>query len=165
MTLQIINNRLLYSRTPTSIHFLSVTIFHINFRTMASVIRSQKTALITGAASGVGFAVAKLCRNKGMHLALLDIDENNLTKAKTTLGDLDPSLKTEIYVLDVADRSAWKEIAGKISGSFPEIDLVVLNAGRGYKPQAQEGRGRLNPWLDTEYWSKVSTGSSQKANK
>lgn len=132
---------------------------------MASVIQSQKTALITGAASGVGFAVAKLCRNKGMHLALLDIDNDNLIKAKAALGGLDPSLKTEAYVLDVADRSAWKDIAGKISGSFPEIDLVVLNAGKGYKPQAQEVRGRLNPWLDTEYWSKVSTGIGQKASK
>jgi len=122
---------------------------------MASVIQSQKTALITGAASGVGFAVAKLCRNKGMHLALLDIDNDNLIKAKEALGDFNPSLTTEAYVLDVADRSAWKDIAGKISGSFPGIDLVVLNAGKGYKPQAQEGRGRLNPWLDTEYWSKV----------
>jgi NADP-dependent 3-hydroxy acid dehydrogenase YdfG len=105
-----------------------------------SVINSQKTALITGAASGVGFAVAKLCRHKGMHLALLDIDSDNLMKAKTALSDSDSNLKTEAYVLDVADRCAWKDIAGKISGSFLDIDLVVLNAGKGYKPQAQEGR-------------------------
>jgi NADP-dependent 3-hydroxy acid dehydrogenase YdfG len=122
---------------------------------MASVIQPQKTALITGAASGVGFAVAKLCRNKGMHLVLLDIDNENLIKAKTSLSDLNPVLKTEAFAMDVADRLAWKDIAGKISASFPEIDLVILNAGKGYKPQVQDGAGRLNPWLDTEYWSKV----------
>jgi hypothetical protein len=56
--------------------------------------------------------------------------------------------------LDVADRVAWKEIAGQIGASFVEIDLVVLNAGKGYKPQTA-GQGRLNAWLDRDYWSKV----------
>lgn len=90
-----------------------------------------------------------------MHLILLDIDGDNLAKAKNVVHDLDSTLKTEIYVLDVADRSAWKEIAAKIAGNFPEIDLVVLNAGKGYKPQIQQDKGRMNPWLDPEYWKKV----------
>lgn len=89
-----------------------------------------------------------------MHLALLDIDNDNLIKAKDILRDLDPRLQTEAYVLDVADRVAWKEIAGQIGASFADIDLVVLNAGKGYKPQTAD-KGRMNAWLDQEYWTKV----------
>lgn len=121
---------------------------------MGSVIQENKTALITGAASGVGFAIAKLCRSKGMNLALLDIDQTNLVKAKGVLHDLNPSLLTEAYVIDVADIEIWKATAKQIATLFPSIDLVVLNAGKGYKPQGQES-GRLNPWLDGDYWQKV----------
>lgn len=125
---------------------------------MGSVIQAGKTALITGAASGVGFAVAKLCRNKGMHLALLDIDGANLVKAKNVLSEINPSLITEAYAIDVADSALWKNAASQIAGLFPEIDLVVLNAGKGYKAQGQ-GEGRMKPWLDTDYWRKVSSPS------
>ena len=121
---------------------------------MDHVIQAEKTALITGAASGVGFAVAKRCRDEGMHLALLDIDEENLAKAKNTLTDLDPSLMTEAYVVDVADVPLWEETAHQIAQIFPDIDLVVLNAGKGFKPDGQESE-RLKPWLDGNYWRKV----------
>ena len=121
---------------------------------MSSIIQPQKTALITGAASGVGFAIAKLCRSKGMHLALLDIDADNLSKAKDTLAALDTTLKTESYVLDVGDNTAWKQIAEEVNGQFPDLDLVVLNAGKAYKPQKAPS-DRLQAWVDGDYWHKV----------
>lgn len=121
---------------------------------MESVIQARKTALVTGAASGVGYAIAKLCRNKGMHLVLLDIDQENLSKTKAKLSELNPSLITEAYVLDVADATLWKSTTRQIVDSVQDIDLVVLNAGKGYKPQGTEP-GRLNPWLDGSYWEKV----------
>ena len=119
------------------------------------MIQNQKTALITGAASGVGFAIAKLCRTKGMHLVLLDIDRENLAKAKTALVDMNARLQTESYVVDVADRSAWDAAIKQAVGLFPEIDLVVLNAGKSYKAAGQSDGGRLKTWLDPGYWSKV----------
>ncbi|KAH1299598.1 hypothetical protein KXX11_006376, partial [Aspergillus fumigatus] len=67
---------------------------------MAAIFQSQKSALITGAASGIGFAIARVCRTKGMHLALLDVDTANLENARNELSALDPSLKTEIYTID-----------------------------------------------------------------
>lgn len=121
---------------------------------MESVIQAQKTALITGAASGVGFAVAKLCRSHNMHLVLLDIDQDNLAKAKATLSELNPCLITEAYVLDVADAALWKTTTRQIVEVVQEIDLVVLNAGKGYKAQGTD-TGPLKPWLDGSYWEKV----------
>lgn len=125
---------------------------------MGTVIQENKVALITGAASGVGFAIAKLCRSKGMHLALLDNDQTNLVKAKVVLHDLNPSLLTEAYVIDVANIEIWKATAQQIAKLFRTIDLVVLNAGKGYQAQGQN-LGRLNPWLDGDYWQKVHHSS------
>ncbi|KAJ5746757.1 hypothetical protein N7520_011939 [Penicillium odoratum] len=119
-----------------------------------SVIQAKNTALITGAASGVGFAVAKLCRTKGMHLALVDIDKDNLEKAKNVLHELDSSLKTEAYAFDVADIGAWKQTAAGVGKAFPDLDLVVLNAGKGYKPREASPSG-LKQWLDGDYWRKT----------
>ncbi|KAL4763018.1 SDR family NAD(P)-dependent oxidoreductase [Aspergillus foveolatus] len=120
--------------------------------TMAAVLQSQKTALITGAASGIGFAVAKLCRSRRMHLALLDIDAANLQKAKEVLvsESTDSSLKTEAYVIDVGDKSQWDDIAAQVQSSFATLDLVLLNAARGTKPK------ELDPWVQsTEYWRQI----------
>ncbi|KAL3455364.1 hypothetical protein BJX64DRAFT_295122 [Aspergillus heterothallicus] len=117
---------------------------------MANVLQSQKTALITGAASGIGFAVAKLCRSRGMHLALLDIDEANLAKAKEVLESTDSSLKTEIYNIDVGDKSQWDNVANHVKSTFSTVDLVLLNAARGNRPKDS------NPWIDNvEYWRTI----------
>ncbi|GES57028.1 short-chain dehydrogenase/reductase [Aspergillus terreus] len=120
-----------------------------------TVLQPQKTALITGAASGVGFATAKICRSRGMHLALLDIDAPNLEKAKHALAAMDPALQTEAYVLDVGDREKWGEVAAQIRATFSTVDLVMLNAGKGYKPQSSVLEGRVKPWGDVEYWKKT----------
>ncbi|KAL4894464.1 hypothetical protein BDV59DRAFT_11676 [Aspergillus ambiguus] len=120
-----------------------------------TVLQPQKTALITGAASGVGFATAKICRSRGMHLALLDIDATNLEKARNALGAMDPGLKTETYVMDVGDRGKWVEVAKQIHSTFHGVDLVVLNAGKGYKPQSSPYEGRVKPWADVDYWKKT----------
>ncbi|OJJ59555.1 hypothetical protein ASPSYDRAFT_43938 [Aspergillus sydowii CBS 593.65] len=117
---------------------------------MAAVLQNQKTALITGAASGIGFAVAKLCRSRGMHLALLDVDAVNLPKARDVLASVDESLKTESYTIDVGDKSQWDSVAAKVQSTFPTIDLVLLNAARGTKPKDS------NPWVNnTDYWRQI----------
>lgn len=121
---------------------------------MECVIQNGRTALITGAASGVGFAVAKLCRSRDMHLVLLDIDRENLAKTKQVLSEMNSCLQTEAFVIDVADATAWKSTTRQIADIFPEIDLVVLNAGKGYKPRDHDS-GRMKPWLDVDYWRKV----------
>lgn len=119
---------------------------------MAAVFQSQKTALITGAASGIGFAVAKLCRSRGMHLALLDIDAVNLPKAKDVLASVsrDASLKTETYTIDVGDKAQWDSVATQLQSAFSTLDLVLLNAARGSKPKDS------SPWIgNTDYWRQV----------
>ena len=123
---------------------------------MAGVFRAGATALITGSGSGVGFAVAKLCRSRGMNVVLVDIHADNLAKAHTTLEhDVSPSseAKTITHTMDVADRSSWEFLKDKVTQNFPAgIDLLMLNAGAFYRPTATAEK---DPWRDVEYFDKV----------
>ncbi|KAE8356105.1 hypothetical protein BDV28DRAFT_145450 [Aspergillus coremiiformis] len=119
-----------------------------------SVFQAQKTALITGAASGIGFAAAKLCRSRGMHLALLDIDAVHLRQAQEELATVNPSLKTESYQIDVGDKNQWRKVVDQIKSAFTHVDLVLLNAARQQRAQSQY-EGKLKPWADVESWKQT----------
>lgn len=66
---------------------------------MASkVFQNKGTALITGGASGVGFAFAQLCQKFGMNVALVDKSADGLEKARDVLsGTAKNGQRTEIY--------------------------------------------------------------------
>ncbi|WP_199803283.1 SDR family NAD(P)-dependent oxidoreductase [Aurantiacibacter sediminis] len=78
-----------------------------------------KTALVTGAASGIGAATARALADAGAaKLILVDLNAD-------ALGALDLSCDTAIHAGDVADESLWDDIEAE--GGV--IDLAVLNAG------------------------------------
>ena len=112
-----------------------------------SVFRQSATALISGGASGVGLAVAHLCRRHGMKVAIVDWNTENLAKAKQTLGEKSPE-EVETYQVDVSKIEQWKELKDKVGKKFGEVDLLMLNAGIGLK----------GTWGDEEYFQKVSAG-------
>ncbi|KAK5071286.1 hypothetical protein LTR64_007789 [Lithohypha guttulata] len=115
---------------------------------MTTFFRSGATALISGGASGVGFAMAQLCRNHGMHIALIDYNTSNLQAAQKALSGTS-DLKTETYQLDVGDLSAWKAILPKVQSTFPSLDLLMLNAGTSVNPSTKQ------PYEDVEYFQKT----------
>lgn len=110
--------------------------------------RPGATALISGGASGVGFAMAQLCRKNGMHLALLDNNASTLQAAAAALPS-NSTTKTETYQLDVGDLSAWKAILPKFQSTFPSLDLLMLNAGTSHKPTTKQC------YEDVEYFTKT----------
>ena len=107
-----------------------------------SVFRQGATAVISGSAGGVGFAFARICRQHGMNLALLDRDTENLKAAVSALENADT--KTKAYTMDVSSHSAWQDVAEKVTSTFPSVDLLMLNAGHG--PPAKTS----SQWLDIE---------------
>lgn len=116
----------------------------------SSAFRPGATAVITGAASGIGFAVAQLCRTHGMNLVLVDIHADYLAKAHAVLGDTE-NAKTITHTMDVSDESSWEFLMEKVAQFFPAgIDLLMLNAGAAFK-----ARDSKSPWEDVDYFKQV----------
>ena len=87
-----------------------------------------KTALVTGAARGIGKAIALKFAQEGANIAFTDlvIDENGeATKAEIeALG-----VKCVAYASNAADFAQTEEVVGKVHADFGSIDILVNNAG------------------------------------
>jgi 3(or 17)beta-hydroxysteroid dehydrogenase len=77
-----------------------------------------KTCLITGAARGIGEAIAQAFFNEGATVYLTDINEHAGRKAAHAMG-------ATFHKLDVASEADWAAIAKAV----PELDVLVNNAG------------------------------------
>lgn len=84
-----------------------------------------KTALITGAAAGMGAATARRFAEAGAALLLVDIDEGRLAKLGRQLEDAGG--KVSLYPADLADRMAIARLWQEIGGAAP--DILINNAG------------------------------------
>ncbi|MFD2915842.1 SDR family NAD(P)-dependent oxidoreductase [Psychroserpens luteus] len=89
---------------------------------------NTKTALVTGAASGLGFELALLLAKDGYHLILIDIDSKKLEEAKTNILKIHP-IKIILLVKDLSLVNIAQEIYDEINNT--EIDIVINNAGFG----------------------------------
>ena len=79
---------------------------------------NDKTALITGAARGIGAAIAEAFASEGATVILTDIDETLGQKTAQALG-------ARFEPLDVSQEDQWQRISNK----FPKLDILVNNAG------------------------------------
>lgn len=89
---------------------------------------SGKTVAITGAASGIGAALAAGLAAEGAHLALCDIDEERLGQT-AELASASPKVTT--HVADVSDRAAMEDFAEAVRLEHGKVDILINNAGMG----------------------------------
>ena len=85
-----------------------------------------KVVVITGAASGIGRALAQQLAAKGARLALSDV---NATGLQETLGSLPAVTEARGYALDVSSRAAVFAHADDVKRNFGTAHFVVNNAG------------------------------------
>jgi len=93
---------------------------------------SGKVAVISGGAEGIGFALAKVLGEHGMHIAIGDIDAGQLANARAALEDLGISVLAA--ELDVASTAQWQAFADATVERFGKVHMLVNNAGVGGAP-------------------------------
>ena len=86
-----------------------------------------RTAVVTGAAGGVGRAIAKSLTRRGCHLALADIDDAALERTAAELAA--PGLRVSRHHLDVSDAEAVAAFPGRVTAEHEGVDVLVNNAG------------------------------------
>ena len=88
---------------------------------------SGKVAVVTGAASGMGEATAKLFADEGARVAAIDLNEEPLARVVAEIeADGKP---VRGWALDLADADAIESVFAEIAAHFGGIDILVNNAG------------------------------------
>ncbi len=88
-----------------------------------------KTAIITGAAEGIGLSIAKAFGKRGAQIVLADIDGEQLKIAAEDLGRRDIAVLS--VTMDVADPAQWPSLVEQTQARFGDIHILVNNAGVG----------------------------------
>jgi NADP-dependent 3-hydroxy acid dehydrogenase YdfG len=83
-----------------------------------------KVAWVTGAGTGIGEAGARALADAGMHVVLSGRRREPLEAVASAIGSA-----ASIEVLDVSDRGAVQDVAGRILESHKRIDVLVNSAG------------------------------------
>jgi NAD(P)-dependent dehydrogenase (short-subunit alcohol dehydrogenase family) len=86
-----------------------------------------RVAVITGAGSGIGRALALELAGRGARLALSDVNAVAVADSAASCEKL--GVQAKGYVLDVADRQAVHAHADEVVADFGQVNLVVNNAG------------------------------------
>jgi short-subunit dehydrogenase len=87
------------------------------------------TAAVTGAASGIGEALAVALAARGSSLVLLDRDADRLAALAARLRADHPAATVDTVVVDLADAEATQRAAEQLAAAHPDLTLLVNNAG------------------------------------
>ena len=113
-----------------------------------------KLAVITGAGSGIGRALAQQLNRDGCALLLSDINAQGLVETVQSLPRSDISTQTQ--VLDIAERAAVHAWADQIAAEHGHIDILINNAGVALMATVEESSYEDIEWLmNINFWGVV----------
>ena len=104
---------------------------------------SGRTAFITGAANGIGLGIARALAGAGAKVALADLDEAGLKRAR---DELEKVTEVETVILDVRDREAFARRADQVEAKLGPVSLLFNNAGVGGGADAGQMTYELWDW-------------------
>jgi NADP-dependent 3-hydroxy acid dehydrogenase YdfG len=114
---------------------------------------AHKVAVITGAGSGIGRALAQQLSAEGAQLALSDVNEKGLEETKACLEGTGKVILTK---LDVADRLAFEQYAKNTITEFGQVDLLFNNAGVALAQTVEDCSYEDFEWLmNINFWGVV----------
>src|SRR6185437_2470052 len=97
---------------------------------MTSATLAGKTALITGAARGIGASLALSLVARGVNVALVGLEPAVLAEtAKACAERATAGAQTQAWEADVTDRARMSEVVEQVVERFGAVDIAVANAG------------------------------------
>jgi 3-oxoacyl-[acyl-carrier protein] reductase len=96
----------------------------------SAILLTDKVAVVTGAAQGIGEATALALARFGAHLAMCDRDADGLAATQRDVEALGRRAVTG--VLDVRDEDAARAFLASVNDAFGRVDILVNNAGGGF---------------------------------
>ncbi|MGR8921391.1 MAG: SDR family NAD(P)-dependent oxidoreductase [Gammaproteobacteria bacterium] len=115
---------------------------------------TDRVAVITGGASGIGFAVARALATAGARVVLADIESEALDRAVDELAEGGAAVSGKLT--DVADRAAVDELAAYARDTHGAVDIVFNNAGVAVFGATQDMTHEDWTWtIDVNLWGAI----------
>jgi uncharacterized oxidoreductase len=114
---------------------------------------TNKTVLVTGGGSGIGFQIAKLFSEKGSKVIITGRNEEKLKSAAAKLQNVD------YYVADVTNAANIESLITLIVANYPSLDVLINNAGNASIYQVGNGQDtfvKASEEIVTNYLSVVN---------
>lgn len=105
------------------------SLFIIHSALFIKFIMGTKTALITGANSGLGLATARALAQRSFDLILLCRSEQKGRDAQADIQKANPAVTVDFFVADLADLDSVRRAATQITAEYPKLDVLINNAG------------------------------------
>ena len=118
-----------------------------------SMLLTDRRALVTGAARGIGRATAIALARFGAHVAVCDRLGDELEGTVAEIGSL--GREAPSAVLDVRDTAAVQEWVGRLGVDWPDLHVLVNNAGGGFVAEVTELSAKGQAALIAENFTQV----------
>jgi NADP-dependent 3-hydroxy acid dehydrogenase YdfG len=114
-----------------------------------------KVAVVTGAGSGIGQALAVELARSGASLAISDVDLDGLAQTEERLTAIGTSVRTDR--LDVTEREAFLAYAEQVTEHFGTINQVYNNAGVAFNGDVEISQFKdIERVIDIDFWGVVN---------
>lgn len=117
----------------------------------------NKVAVVTGAGSGIGRAIALELATHGASLALSDVNMGGLEETRSLLQARHSDVAVNIYSLDVSDQQAVLDHAQQVNNDFSNIHFVFNNAGVALSSNLDDVKRKDFEWImNINFWGVVN---------
>jgi short-subunit dehydrogenase len=114
-----------------------------------------KVAVVTGAGSGIGQALAVELARSGARVAISDVDADGLLQTEQRLKAIGTPIKADR--LDVTEREAFLDYADQVNGHFGKVNQIYNNAGISFFGDIEISQFKeIERVMDVDFWGVVN---------
>ncbi len=140
-----------FSKKKTFLSHLTTEISMTGWRADAMPDQTNRTIVITGASSGIGYEAALALAEKGAELVLAVRDTRKGEACAARIRAACAGAKISVGTLDLASLAAVRDFAARMNDSLAKIDVLLNNAGLGFQPQRQTTRDGFEGMFGTNH--------------